>query len=351
MKKYIVPQTTTLTYLVGDHLGSTSLAVDTSTGDVVQTRYKPWGEVRFTTANTTLPTRYTFTGQYSYVSDDATDLGNAGFGLMFYNARWYDPTLGRFAQADTIIPTSQGAQAWDRYAYVNNNPVRYNDPTGHRVDDGCRTEGCATDMEKINWRLRIILGKSNPGDVLQAKLKNGENNEFVFTHDPNGALILWNVNEGRAWEGISALQYLSQNVTNAGLFQMSSDGSYSLLRDKHNFIGNLDSSSLPYPIEAGIIAQNGTQLGLPSPGSNLPYGYDNGNLHFKKNTGDPYGLFWLGVSIVVQETKSFGPLTPIISVGLAYKAVEDLYQQWHTWTITDVVYNPGINQPYYAPLP
>jgi RHS repeat-associated protein len=34
----------------------------------------------------------------------ATDLGAAGFGLMFYNARWYDPALGRFAQPDTIIP-------------------------------------------------------------------------------------------------------------------------------------------------------------------------------------------------------------------------------------------------------
>jgi pyocin large subunit-like protein len=25
-------------------------------------------------------------------------------------------------------------QAWDRYAYVNNNPVRYNDPSGHWVE-------------------------------------------------------------------------------------------------------------------------------------------------------------------------------------------------------------------------
>jgi pyocin large subunit-like protein len=28
----------------------------------------------------------------------------------------------------------QGVQAWDRYAYANNNPVRYNDPTGHWVE-------------------------------------------------------------------------------------------------------------------------------------------------------------------------------------------------------------------------
>jgi len=55
---------------------------------------------------------------------------------MFYNARWYDPSLGRFTQADTIIPESQGVQAWDRYAFVNNNPVRYTDSTGHVADEG-----------------------------------------------------------------------------------------------------------------------------------------------------------------------------------------------------------------------
>ena len=130
-----MPQTTTLTYLLSDHLGSTSVAVDSVTGEAIETLYKPWGEVRWTTENKTLPTRYTFTGQYSYIADDATDIGSAGFGLMLYNARWYDPSLGRFAQADTIIPSSQGTQAWDRYAYVNNNPVRYNDPTGHVCSD------------------------------------------------------------------------------------------------------------------------------------------------------------------------------------------------------------------------
>lgn len=65
---------------------------------------KYFGEVRYTTPSKTLPTRYTFTGQYSYVNDDATDLGNAGFGLMFYNARFYDPQVGRFTSADTVVP-------------------------------------------------------------------------------------------------------------------------------------------------------------------------------------------------------------------------------------------------------
>jgi hypothetical protein len=45
----------------------------------------------------------------------------------------YDPALGRFAQADTIVPG--GVQGLDRYAYVNNDPVRYTDPSGHICSD------------------------------------------------------------------------------------------------------------------------------------------------------------------------------------------------------------------------
>ena len=66
------------------------------------------------------PSKYTYTGQYSNVDD---------FGLMFYNARWYDQVTGRFIQADSIVPA--GVQGLDRYAYVSNSPVNYTDPTGH----------------------------------------------------------------------------------------------------------------------------------------------------------------------------------------------------------------------------
>jgi RHS repeat-associated protein len=119
------------TYLAGDHLGSTSLVTDASGALITKTLYKPWGEVRYNTPNTTLSTRYTYTGQYSYISDDATDLGSNGFGLMYYGARFYDPALSRFSSADTIVPGVGTSQAWDRYAYGMNNPLRYIDPSGH----------------------------------------------------------------------------------------------------------------------------------------------------------------------------------------------------------------------------
>ncbi len=61
---------------------------------------------------------------------------------MFYNSRWYDSSLGRFAQADTIVPA--GVQGYDRYAFVNNNPVRYTDQSGHMaVEQNNSKKGCS----------------------------------------------------------------------------------------------------------------------------------------------------------------------------------------------------------------
>jgi RHS repeat-associated protein len=128
----------TLHYLFSDHLGSTSLTTNAAGEFESELRYKPWGEVRY--ANGATLTDYTFTGQYSHVDD---------FGLYFFNARWYDPSLGRFAQADSIIPGAGDPQAWDRYAFVNNNPIRYIDPSGH----------CPEEDEECRKNLAILLPK------------------------------------------------------------------------------------------------------------------------------------------------------------------------------------------------
>jgi RHS repeat-associated protein len=51
--------------------------------------------------------------------------------LINMNARLYSPVLGRFISADTIVPNPGNMQDFNRYAYVNNNPLLYIDPTGH----------------------------------------------------------------------------------------------------------------------------------------------------------------------------------------------------------------------------
>jgi RHS repeat-associated protein len=88
---------------------------------VARVLYYPYGEKRWTTG--TLTTDYGYTGQRN----------EAGLGLMDYNARYYDPALGRFVSADTIGPNPGNPQDLNRYMYVGGNPLRYLDPTGHVV--------------------------------------------------------------------------------------------------------------------------------------------------------------------------------------------------------------------------
>ncbi|MCL4500057.1 MAG: RHS repeat-associated core domain-containing protein [Chloroflexi bacterium] len=73
-----------------------------------------------------VPTDRLFTGQRL----DQTD-------LYFYNARYYDATIGRFVSPDTLIPNPANPQSFNRYSYVLNNPLKYTDPSGYRwVSDG-----------------------------------------------------------------------------------------------------------------------------------------------------------------------------------------------------------------------
>ncbi len=113
----------TLYYLLTDHLGSTAVTTDASGNRVTELRYYPYGGDRYNGTNQ--KTTYRFTGQ-------RWDPGTA---LYFYGSRWYDPVIGRFIQADTIVPQPGNPQALNRYAYVLNNPLRFTDPTGMFSED------------------------------------------------------------------------------------------------------------------------------------------------------------------------------------------------------------------------
>ena len=45
-------------------------------------------------------------------------------------SRYYDPEMGRFINADSYTSTGQGVLGNNMFAYCNNNPILYADPTG-----------------------------------------------------------------------------------------------------------------------------------------------------------------------------------------------------------------------------
>jgi RHS repeat-associated protein len=95
-----------------DGLGSIIGLTDTTGTLTAWTKYDPWGTVL--SSSGTIP-------QYGYTGREPD-----GTGLIYYRARAYDPTLGRFTQRDPIGL----AGGLNPYVYVGNNPVNFTDPTG-----------------------------------------------------------------------------------------------------------------------------------------------------------------------------------------------------------------------------
>jgi|GEM_PF-6277764 len=144
--------TNAVTYLHSDHLGSVSLAT-TSGGNIASQQYfDPWGKVK--------------SGGIGQTSLNYTGQRLDGTGLLYYNARYYDPALGKFLSPDNV------ADGLNRYAYVHNNPIIGTDPTGHReeagdTDGGGSEEGGGdneTEKEYRNWREKPYEGNASIDD-------------------------------------------------------------------------------------------------------------------------------------------------------------------------------------------
>ncbi len=140
---------TTLEYVHQEHLSGTALSTDSLGAQKSAIKYLPFGETR--SSKGTLGTARMFTGQRL-----------DGTGLYFYNARYYDPTIGRFISPDNLVQAPYDPQSLNRYSYVRNNPLLYTDPTGQCWGRFSGLPGCGMVREAVRqvWQLTTDAAKA-----------------------------------------------------------------------------------------------------------------------------------------------------------------------------------------------
>ena len=114
----IIGSSAAMYFYINDHQGSCMVLTDTNGNKVLEKDHSPFGERINVTDDETLNSEEVedeFTGKEF---DEDT-------GLYYYNARWYDQSIGRFTTEDSV------ADDPNLYGYVANNPVNNIDPTGH----------------------------------------------------------------------------------------------------------------------------------------------------------------------------------------------------------------------------
>ena len=129
-------------YYHTDHIGSIRKITDERGNVKTVYKYYAFGKKRFSKGE---KKRHSFTGR-----EDEEE-----FGLMYYRARYYDPSIGRFISPDpftrgpddprisyrnnwyakihgeaTLYAEWLNPHNFNRYLYCNNNPIRYVDPLG-----------------------------------------------------------------------------------------------------------------------------------------------------------------------------------------------------------------------------
>ncbi len=171
-----------MTKLVNESiLGSTTVVLKADGSVQGVEKYKAFGEKRYPQSQPDLKTDHRYTGQLE-----------VGFGLYFYQSRFYDPMAARFVSADTVVPEPGSPLAWDRYSYVQNNPVAYVDPSGHK---GCvdfdKNGQCVEDPD---WRTFHEVPLTGTGATFKTTDKKGGQGVEELFHQYQSTCGWWNNN-------------------------------------------------------------------------------------------------------------------------------------------------------------
>lgn len=128
----------TVNYYFHDHLGEVEAVSNNAGQQVVQYSYDAWGKARpasgssafvtpvWGTCNPSLAGRHAGYGTHENIDDEC---------VVHMEGRVYDPEMGRFLSADPTMQDPISTQGYDRYGYIQDNPLSGIDPDGYHFHD------------------------------------------------------------------------------------------------------------------------------------------------------------------------------------------------------------------------
>jgi RHS repeat-associated protein len=211
-------------FVHSDHLGSVSFLTN-GRGAIIaggefggksDIQYKPYGEIDRPHSSGPDISKYKYTGQ----EEDKES------GLLYYKARYYDPGLGRFAQADSMVQPDS-AFGMNRYMYVDASPTNFADTT-----ENSRSKSTTQKITEY-FMLTQLLSGHDPSELqdsltkhyvfythikTQGKGKQFDNSFFVKGHnysgsgnkDPFDGFFSWNRNTKE--DRLIYLAYISNSL-------------------------------------------------------------------------------------------------------------------------------------------
>jgi len=103
-------------------------------------------------------------------------------GLVYMQARYYDPVIGRFYSNDPVgwVPRNP-VHSFGRYTYANNNPYKYTDPTGMEGEDSYKNEVQKPILKDITVKIDLVVTMENPDGSTTSTSTDGTTSDTAST--------------------------------------------------------------------------------------------------------------------------------------------------------------------------